>query len=151
MSVRRVCPIYVFLPLLPWLVSDPCVGASVAKSPSGQYAPSDMAVAIIFCIMISLALGFAGGYFFSLRRHGPRPPTSDPFQHRNPEKVENTYDVGPIAHRRNDLTPPAKNSTEIREKQLNVEYNPLKPNSGRTPNGSIETTVSPGKSKKVYV
>ena len=126
-------------------LADPCFGASVDKSSRYPYAASDLAIAIVMSIVLSLTLGFFLGYRASIWRNARAHRSQGPDYPSNLEKTQNMYDAGPTAnHHRNDVSPHS-------EKQLNVVYNPLKSNSGKTPNGNVETTVSPGKSKKVYV
>ena len=124
-----------------WYFTDPRADGVVAdKDVSTGYSGTSLALAIVFSIILSLAIGFLAGFFFSVK-HSQR-------KHNNLSPPA-LADIGTVEKNKNVYVEPPVKTVEnnIQEKQINVMYNPVKPNN-KLPNGGADLQVSP---KKVYV
>lgn len=122
---------------------DPEVGASTQVRGDTVNA-STLAISLVFSILIALCVGFLAGYRTSLYRHKSHSDdlfmsSSKTHTHKNLNRFDD-----PNHYNTHDYTPQPRS-----EKQLNVVFNPLKPNT-KLPNGSAETKVQQ-KVKKVYL
>lgn len=104
----------------------------------GGFSSTTLALSICFSIVLSLAVGFLGGFFFSVLHKRQQQ------SHQGPPPV--IGDLGGVVEKNKNVyvETPAKTVTE---KQVNVLFNPVKPNN-KLPNGGADLQVTP---KKVYL